>query len=111
VHPVPRPEWTPLARQDCRNVDARVLLRLPGLLIVQLRFAPNGSIDEHFANWEIDVICLEGRGMTTVDGVAEPIRAGESIRWPASKLHRLFTDDSSMVTLMVEHIGVGAGTR
>ena len=103
VHPVPRPDWTPLARNNCRNVEARVLLKLPTLLVVQLRFAPNGTIDEHAAPWEIDVICLEGNGTTTVDG--------ESIRWPAAKLHRLFTDDSPMVTLMVEHIGADSGKR
>jgi quercetin dioxygenase-like cupin family protein len=106
VHPIPRPEWSPVPRHGCHNVEARVLLKLPTLMVVQLRFAPHGTIDEHSAPWEIDVICLEGQGTTTVDGVAEPIRAGEAIRWPAAKLHRLFTEDTPMVTLMVEHIGV-----
>ena len=74
------------------------------LMMVQLRFGPHGTIDEHAAAWEIDVVCLEGEGTTTVDGIAEPIHAGETIRWPAGKSHCLFTEDSTMVTLMVEHV-------
>ena len=81
-----------------------MLLRQASLAVVQLRFALDATIDEHAAAWEIDVVCLEGEGTTVIDGVAERIRAGETIRWPAGKLHRLFTEGSTMVSLMVEHL-------
>jgi quercetin dioxygenase-like cupin family protein len=111
VHSVPRPIWTAVARDNCRNVEARVLLRQPGLTLVQLRFGVDATIDEHAAAWDIDVVCLEGDGTATLEGVAEPIHAGECIRWPATKRHCLYTNGSTMVTLMVEHVGVDADKR
>ena len=71
----------------------------------------SGSDFDWRSDWEIDVVCLEGEGTTTVDGLAEPIHAGESIRWPAGTRHRLFTEDSTMVTLMVEHVALGSEKR
>ncbi|HEY8766032.1 MAG TPA: beta-ketoacyl synthase N-terminal-like domain-containing protein [Dehalococcoidia bacterium] len=47
-------------------------------LVAILRFAQRGKIDEHAVAWDIDVICLEGAGMTSVAGEAAPISAGMS---------------------------------
>jgi len=69
-----------------------------------LRFGPHGTIHEHSAECDIDVVCLDGQGMTSVDGDAAEIRKGQSIRWPATAQHRLWTEDHDMVTLMIEHI-------
>jgi hypothetical protein len=43
------------------------------------------------------------RLVLSVDGSPAPIAAGETVRWPAGRPHRLWTEDSMMVTLMVEH--------
>lgn len=103
VEPVPRGEWSPLPRPGCTDVDGKVLLSTAELLIAMLRFGSSGTIDEHSAAHEIDVICLEGRGNTSIENESHSLSAGERVRWPAGKLHRLWTDGETMVTLMVEH--------
>ena len=70
-----------------------------------LRFRPQGTIHEHPAAHDVDVVCLEGRGMTSVGGEQSELQAGERVRWPAHVAHRLWTDENEMITLMVEHIG------
>ena len=108
VGAVPRPSWEPLPREGCQGVDVKVLLKLDHLVLAMLRFHPAGTIDEHSAPFDVDVICLEGLGMTSVGGEQAPLHAGERVRWPAHAPHRLWTEASEMVTLMVEHLRNGA---
>jgi quercetin dioxygenase-like cupin family protein len=86
------------------NVQGKVLLREPPVGLALLRFAENGTIHEHSADFEIDVICLEGAGFTSVAGQTFALHAGERMRWPAGADHRLWTESSTMLTLMVEHL-------
>ncbi len=44
----------------------------------------------------------DGSGFTSVGAEAVPITAGQEVRWPEGALHRLWTEDSTMTTLMVE---------
>jgi quercetin dioxygenase-like cupin family protein len=106
VHPerVPRPEWSPLPHAGCVNVEGKVLLHSGSLLIAMLRFSSVATIHEHDAAWNIDVICLEGSGFVSVDGVTSSFTAGERIRWPSGSMHRLWTEATTMTTLMVEHV-------
>ena len=62
-----RPEWTPLPRAGCVGVEGRVVLVDETLGVAMLRFAPRATIDEHDATHDIDVVCLEGSGFTSVD--------------------------------------------
>jgi hypothetical protein len=39
----------------------------------------------------------------SVGGEVAPLRCGQSIRWPAGVSHRLWTEQTQMETLMVEH--------
>jgi quercetin dioxygenase-like cupin family protein len=100
--PVPRPEWSPLPRQGCVGVEAKVLLRSDELSLALLRFAPGATIDEHEARIDVDVVCVEGAGLVSVGEEQWPFAAGRTIRWPAGVLHRLWTEDETMTTLMVE---------
>lgn len=84
-------------------MEVKVLLEDDHLLVAMLRFGPHGTIDEHPSHVDGDVVCLDGRGMTSVGGEHAPIRAGERVHWPADVPHRLWTEDSEMVTLMIEH--------
>lgn len=102
---MPRPDWSPVPRPGCVNVEGRVLLNQEGLGLAMLRFGPNGTIDEHAAGHDIDVICLEGSGFISIEDRVNQFRAGQWLRWPAGVVHRLWTADESMFTLMVERFG------
>jgi len=103
VQPIQRDGWTPLPFEGCRHVEVKMLMKLDHLGLSMLRFDADGTIHEHSAEIEIDVICLEGEGMVSVGNEQSPIRAGQRIRWRPGIPHRLWTDHSQMVTLMVEH--------
>lgn len=103
VRPMPRPVWTPLPYPGCHGVEAKALLRLEHLSLALLRFQPGGTIHDHAAPMAIDVICLEGRGMTSLEGEAAVLQAGEQVRWPAGVRHRLWSETEPLLTLMVEH--------
>ena len=75
------------------------------LNVAMLHFRSHGTIHEHAASYEIDVICLEGRGMTSLAAEEAKLEAGQRVRWPASVAHRLWTEDDEMTTLMIEHLG------
>lgn len=105
----PRPDWTPVPRPGVTGVEMRLLDHTEGdQLLVQLRFAAHATIDEHDAPHDIDVYCLEGSGFASVAGEPAPIEAGQRVRWPSGTMHRLWTEASTMVTLMHEHIGPAA---
>jgi len=104
VLPISQPEWTPLTHPDARRVASRGLLRLDHLALAMLRFEPHGTIHAHHADFDIEVICLEGEGFTSIGTEQAALRAGERVRWPASISHRLWTTENPMVTLMVEHL-------
>ena len=103
VRPVPRAEWSLLNAPGCRNVDGKVLVAETEVTVAMLRFSPDATIEEHEADHGTEVVCLEGNGFTSVDGLAAEIHTGESVHWPARRPHRLWTEGSLMVTLMVEH--------
>jgi quercetin dioxygenase-like cupin family protein len=102
--PIPRPAWDPVPRPGCINVDGKVLLVREGLAVAMLRFAPEATIDEHAADHEVDVICLEGEGFISVEDRVNTFSAGQSLTWPAGRVHRLWTAERGMVTLMVERL-------
>ena len=103
VESIPRPEWSPLPQEGCSGVEGKVLSKSAVLCLAMLRFQPNSTIHEHPADIEIDVICLEGEGMTSINGAEIPLKADQKIRWPAGLPHRLWTEGATMTTLMVEH--------
>ena len=85
------------------GVDGRVLLIRRGVVVANLRFAEHAAIDEHSAAFEVDVVCLSGEGFVSIDGKAMPFRCGQFVTWPAQVNHCLWTEATSMETLMVEH--------
>ena len=50
----------------------------------------------------IVALCLEGEGFTSVGGEEAPIQAGRQAHWPPNVPHRLWTEGSTMLTLMIE---------
>lgn len=107
IQPIQRPDWTPLPQAGCVHVDFKALIRRDHVALAMLRFGRHATIHEHPADFDVDVICLEGSGFTSVGGEQAPIHAGQRAHWPAGQPHRLWTADTEMVTLMVEHIQAG----
>jgi quercetin dioxygenase-like cupin family protein len=102
IEPFVRPEWEPLPMAGCRNVEGRVIVRDDSLLLAVLRFAADGTIHEHAGESDTFVACLEGSGYTSVGEDVAQISAGERVTWPPGVMHRLWTEGSTMTTLMVE---------
>jgi quercetin dioxygenase-like cupin family protein len=69
-----------------------------------LRFSQHATIHQHSARHPIDVFCLEGHGHVLCGDESNPISSGELRRWPAGIEHRLWTEGSSMITLMAEYV-------
>jgi quercetin dioxygenase-like cupin family protein len=101
---MPRPDWAPVPRPGCVNVDGKVLLVREGLALAMLRFEPGATIDEHSAPYEVEVICLEGEGFISVEDRVNSFAAGQWMTWPAGRVHRLWTADHGMITMMVERL-------
>lgn len=98
----PKPNWKRLPRPGCRSVYFRVLLDKDSIMIANLRFEKDATIDKHSAPYEIDVICISGGGYICVGDHDVEIRAGQTARWPADIDHCAWTTDEEMETIMVE---------
>jgi quercetin dioxygenase-like cupin family protein len=101
--PVTRNAWRPLSRPGCVGVEVSGVLREPGLALALLRFVSEATIDEHAAQYDIDVRCLAGHGWVSIGEHRFPVAPDDQVRWPAGVMHRLWTDDEPMTTLMMEH--------
>lgn len=97
-----RPEWQPLPFGGAAGVEGRLLWNQDGLVLALLRFEENANIHEHAGDNDAYVSCLEGRGFTKVGDEEEPIEAGQRVFWPKGVVHGLWTDGSTMTTLMCE---------
>jgi quercetin dioxygenase-like cupin family protein len=108
---VPRPRWSPLPFDGCIGVEGKVLVREADFLIAMLRFRPNATIHEHPGENDALVVCIEGEGLTSVAGDTARLRESERAFWPAGVPHRLWTEGTTMTTLMVERPGAGFPER
>ena len=101
IRPFPRLGWDPLPNSV--GIVGRVLVRDDEFFFVaQLRFSEQAAIDEHAGERDAIVVCIGGEGFTSVAG--ETLREGQQVRWPVGVPHRLWTEDSTMSTLMVERV-------
>ena len=71
IKPIPRPAWSPLPHDGCPGVEGKVLLKQEHLSLALLRFEPNGTIHEHPADINIDVICLGGQAIVNPAGESD----------------------------------------
>jgi quercetin dioxygenase-like cupin family protein len=108
---VPRPDWSSLPAEGCIGVEGRVLVRETDFFIAVLRFRPHATIHEHAGANDTLVVCLEGGGITSVGGATTPLTEAERVIWPAGIPHRLWTEETTMTTLMVERPGIGFPAR
>ena len=102
VDAIPRPGWDPLPNAD--GVVGRVLVREWGYFIAELRFSDHASITEHPGVNDAVVTCIEGEGFTSVGGEVMPLREEQQVHWPKGVPHGLWTEGSTMTTLMFERL-------
>lgn len=102
IRPFPRLGWDPLPGDGVIGVVGRVLVREDDFFVAQLRFSEHATVHEHPGERDTVVVCLEAEGFTSVAGETAPLREGQQVRWPKGITHRLWTEDSTMTTLMVE---------
>jgi quercetin dioxygenase-like cupin family protein len=102
IRPVPRPGWDPLPNSV--GIVGRVLVHEDDFFFVaQLSFSEHAAITEHPGDRDTIVVCLAGEGYTSVAGETATLREGQQVRWPRGVPHGLWTEDSTMTTLMIEH--------
>ena len=102
IRPVPRPEWSPLPFDGCIGVEGKVLVREEDFFVAMLRFPEHATIHEHPGIADTIVVCIDGSGFTSVAGETATLQEGQQVRWPKGVTHRLWTDATTMVTLMIE---------
>ena len=89
VREIPRTGWDPLPYEGCVGVVGRVLVREEEFFVAELRFDEQATIHEH-----------PGERDTIVD--VTRLREEQQARWPKGVPHRLWTEGTTMTTLMVE---------
>ena len=102
IRPFPRPEWSPLPYDGCIGVEGKVLVREEDFFVAMLRFPEHATIHEHPGIADTIVVCIDGSGFTSVAGETTTLQEGQQVRWPRGVTHRLWTDATTMVTLMIE---------
>jgi quercetin dioxygenase-like cupin family protein len=105
IGPIPRPGWDPLPYEGCVGVVGRVLIRGDDFFVAELRFSEHATVHEHPGDRDTIVVCIQGEGFTSVAGETVSIREEQQVRWPKGVPHRLWTEGSTMATLMVERLG------
>jgi len=104
VRPFPRLGWDPLPGDGVVGVLGRVLVREDDFFVAQLRFSEHATIHEHPAERDTIVVCIEGSGYTSVAEETAELHEGKQARWPRDVPHRLWTEGSTMTTLMIERL-------
>ena len=102
VRQIPRPGWDPLSYEGCVGVVGRVLVREEDFFVAELRFGEHATIHEHPGERDTIVVCLAGEGFTSVGDDVTRLSEEQQVRWPKGVRHRLWTEGTTMTTLMVE---------
>jgi quercetin dioxygenase-like cupin family protein len=102
IRQIPRPGWDPLPGEGCVGVVGRVLVREEDFFVAELRFGEHATIHEHPGEQDTIVVCLAGEGFTSVGDDVTRLREEQQVRWPKGVRHRLWTENATMTTLMVE---------
>ena len=101
---IPRKGWDPLPGAE--GVVGRVLVREEDFFVAELRFTENAAIDEHPGERDAIVVCIAGEGLTSVGPEVARLREEQQVRWPKGVPHRLWTEGTTMTTLMIEGASV-----
>jgi quercetin dioxygenase-like cupin family protein len=104
---IPRSGWDPLPHSA--GIVGRVLVREEDFFVSELRFSEHASVQEHPGERDAIVVCIAGEGFTSVGGEVAGIREEQQVRWPKGIPHRVWTEGTTMTTLMIEGAAVDFG--
>jgi len=104
IRPIPRSGWDPLPGNGVVGVTGRVLVREDEFFVAELRFTEHATIEPHPGRNDTIVVCIRGEGYTSVADEVAPLREGQQVRWPRGIVHGLWTEGSTMTTLMIEQL-------
>ena len=80
---------------------SKTLAQNSALSITLFSFAKGEEISTHESGGDAFVICLDGVGKITIDGVDYLLREGESIVMPAGHPHAVYGEEAFKMLLVV----------
>lgn len=83
------------------QIVSKTLAQNESVSVTLFAFDKNEEISTHAAGGDALVLCLEGTGKFTVDGVEHLLTAGEALVMPAGHPHAVFGQEQFKMLLMV----------
>ena len=83
------------------QIVSKTLAQNASVSVTLFAFDKNEEISTHAAGGDALVLCLEGTGKFTVDGVEHLLTAGEALVMPAGHPHAVFGQEQFKMLLMV----------
>lgn len=83
------------------QVVSKTLQQNAAVSITLFAFDEGEEISTHAAGGDALVVCLDGKGRITIDGVAHTLTAGECIIMPAGHPHAVFAEKRFKMLLTV----------
>lgn len=83
------------------QIVSKTLAQNQNISVTLFAFDKNEEISTHAAGGDALVLCLEGTGKFTVDGVEHLLTAGEALVMPAGHPHAVFGQEQFKMLLIV----------
>ena len=83
------------------QVVSKTLQQNAAVSITLFAFDEGEEISTHAAGGDALVVCLDGKGRITIDGVSHTLTAGEGIIMPAGHPHAVFAEKRFKMLLTV----------
>lgn len=83
------------------QVVSKTLVQNSALSITLFSFAKGEEISAHESEGDAFVVCLDGIGKITIDGVDHLLHQGESIVMPAKHPHAVYGEEAFKMLLVV----------
>lgn len=83
------------------QIVSKTLAQNQNISVTLFAFDKNEEISTHAAGGDALVLCLEGTGKFTVDGIEHLLTAGEALVMPAGYPHAVFGQEQFKMLLMV----------
>ena len=83
------------------QIVSKTLIQNSAVSITLFAFAKGEEISTHESGGDAFVVCLDGTGKITIDGIEHILNEGDSIIMPAKHPHAVYGEDKFKMLLMV----------